>query len=126
MRVERLSRASRTVLDLELPGRDKGGNVRIFDMDDVVALLRRQVDTAGGQVAWSKMTGNNRAVLNGVLKGHRQPTPRMIAALNLRMVFVRGNGSWPKRLSRQKPAAGGDGVTLNLYRAGSVQPRQAR
>lgn len=75
--------------------------MQIFELDDIVALLRREVDIAGGQVAWSKSTGINRTLLNQVLRGRRQPTARMVAALNLRIVFTPGNGSWPKRSMRQ-------------------------
>jgi hypothetical protein len=76
--------------------------VQIFELDDVIALLRRDVEKAGSQVAWSKRTGIDRSLLNGVLKGHRPPTAGMIAALNLRIVFTPGQGSWPKRMPRSK------------------------
>jgi hypothetical protein len=78
----------------------------VLELDDVVALLRREVEKAGGQVAWSKRTGIHRTVLNTVLKGRRSPTASMIAALNLRVVFTPGKGSWLRRLPRQKPQRG--------------------
>jgi hypothetical protein len=82
--------------------------VEIFDVSDVVALLRREVDMAGGQSAWSKITGNSRTLLNQVLSGRRTPSARMIAALNLRMVFVRGNESPQNRLRLRPRAQIGD------------------
>jgi hypothetical protein len=67
------------------------GNVQIFELDEVVALLRREVEKAGGQVAWSKGSGIDRALLNKVLNGRRPPTAGMIKALNLRVVFTPQN-----------------------------------
>jgi DNA-binding phage protein len=82
---------------------DARRDVQILELDDVVALLRREVEKAGGQAAWAKSTGTDRSLLNKVLKGHRPPTAKMIAALNLRVVFTPGNGSWLQRLPRQTP-----------------------
>jgi hypothetical protein len=61
---------------------------RVFERDDVVRLLRLEVERAGGQAAWAKETGNSRAVVNKVLHGQRPPTKKIIDALNLRVVFV--------------------------------------
>ena len=60
----------------------------ILELDDVVALLRREIEKAGGQVAWSQRTAINRTLLNQVLRRHRPPTGRIIEALNLRVVFT--------------------------------------
>jgi hypothetical protein len=59
-----------------------------LELKDVIHLLRSEVERAGGQVGWSKKTGNNRAVLNKVLNGHQPPTKSIIRALKLRVVFV--------------------------------------
>jgi DNA-binding transcriptional regulator YdaS (Cro superfamily) len=67
--------------------------MQIFEFDDIVVLLRREVDAAGGQVAWSKRMGVNRIQLNQVLNGRRLPSARIIAALNLRVVFTPQSGS---------------------------------
>lgn len=75
--------------------------MQIFEMGDVVALLRREVDMAGGQVAWSKRTGINRTLLNQILRGRRQVTDRIIAALDLRIIFTPGSGNLPQRLPYQ-------------------------
>lgn len=47
----------------------------ILELDDVVALLRQEVEKAGGQTVWSKKTDTNRTLLNRVLRGRRPPTP---------------------------------------------------
>jgi DNA-binding phage protein len=67
-------------------------------MDDVLVLLRQEVEKAGGQSAWSKKTGIERTVLNRVLHGYRPPTAKMIEALDLCIVFTPRNSTSPKRL----------------------------
>ena len=62
--------------------------MRVFELEDVIDLLRAEVVRAGGQVAWSKKTGINRTRLNRVLNGHVPPTKTMLKALKLRTVFV--------------------------------------
>jgi predicted transcriptional regulator len=62
--------------------------MRVFELEDVFLLLRSEVRRAGGQVAWSKKTGINRATLNKVLNGHQPLTKSIIRALKLRVVFV--------------------------------------
>ena len=68
----------------------------ILELNDVLALLRQRVEEAGGQVAWSKMTGTNRTVLNKVLGRRRPPTAGIITALGLRIVFT------PENIGRRK------------------------
>lgn len=65
--------------------------MRVLELEDVIRLLRSEVERAGGQVAWSQKTRVNRAVLNRVLNGHYQPTLSIIKALKLRPVFVPGS-----------------------------------
>jgi len=62
--------------------------MRVFELEDVIDLLRAEVKRAGGQVAWSKKTGINRTRLNRVVNGHLPPTKTMLKALKLRTVFV--------------------------------------
>lgn len=68
----------------------------VFELNDVVELLRREAEKAGGQTAWSKRMGVDRAKLNRVLKGFRPPGPGMIEALELRMVFTPTNSGRKK------------------------------
>lgn len=90
-----------------LPGRLASSGGRLFPAvgrcatEDVVALLRREVDEGGGQVAWSKKKGVDRSTLGRVLKGYRPPSAAIIAALKLRMVCTPGIGIWSKTLPRQ-------------------------
>ena len=62
--------------------------MRIFELDDVIFLLRSKVKRAGGQVAWSKKNSINRTTLYRVLIGRRLPNKKIIRALKLRTVFV--------------------------------------
>jgi DNA-binding phage protein len=69
----------------------KPSKPRILEQGDVVRLLRRMVERAGGQAAWAKETGTNRAVVNKILNGQMQPSKKIIRALKLRVVFVPEN-----------------------------------
>src|SRR5580704_18633515 len=64
---------------------------RVLERDDVIRLLRLEVERAGGQAAWAKDTGTNRAVVNKILNGQMRPTKKIIRALKLRVVFVPEN-----------------------------------
>jgi hypothetical protein len=78
--------------------RREGTCMRTFELEDVIALLQREVDKAGGQRRWSERTGVDRTLLNQVLRRRKQPSARIIAALGLRVVFARGGSSWPRRM----------------------------
>ena len=67
--------------------------VRVLEIDDVVRLLRSEVDRAGGQVAWAKEVGVDRVLVNRILNDQRPPTKSIINALNLRIVFLPRSGS---------------------------------
>lgn len=60
---------------------------RVLSRKDVIRLLREEVERVGGQVAWSKKMGINRAHLNLVLNGRRPPSENILAALNLDTVY---------------------------------------
>ncbi len=62
--------------------------MRVFELEDVILLLRSEVKRGGGQAAWSKKTGIDRTMLSRVLNGHRPLTKTIFRALKLRMVFV--------------------------------------
>ena len=61
---------------------------RVLSRQDVISLLRKEVERAGGQVAWSKKTGINRPHLNLVLNERRPLTESIVAALNLDTVYI--------------------------------------
>jgi len=67
--------------------------MRFLEPKDVIYLLRSEVERAGGQTAWAKRTGIQRAIINKVLNKLQPPSKPIISALKLRMVFV------PKRKS---------------------------
>jgi hypothetical protein len=66
--------------------------MRIFEQNDIVQLLRTEVEGAGSQLAWAAKNGIDRTFLNQVLRGKRTPSPKMIRALGLRIVVVDGKG----------------------------------
>jgi DNA-binding transcriptional regulator YdaS (Cro superfamily) len=56
---------------------------------DVLILLRRDVDRAGGQSEWSRQTGVSRTYINRVLKGRKPPGPSIVRALGLERAVLR-------------------------------------
>jgi DNA-binding phage protein len=58
--------------------------VKILETKDILRLLRKDVEQAGSQSAWSRKTGVDRAVLNRVLSARKAVTKSIIHALNLR------------------------------------------
>jgi DNA-binding phage protein len=60
----------------------------IFELEDVVVLLRSEIERAGGPLKWSKKTGINRAVVYKTLNDIKPPNKSIIRALKLRTVFV--------------------------------------
>ena len=60
----------------------------LLDENDVLRLLREDVDRAGGQSAWARRSGIDRVHLNRVLKGQRPLSPNITQALKLKKVFV--------------------------------------
>jgi DNA-binding phage protein len=59
-----------------------------LDENDVLRLLREEVDRAGGQSAWARRSGIDRVYLNRVLNGKRPLPLRIVKALNLKRVFA--------------------------------------
>jgi DNA-binding phage protein len=62
--------------------------MRILELEDIVPLLRAEVQRAGGVNAWCKKTGVNRTIVYKVFNDWRPPPKSMIKALNLRAVFA--------------------------------------
>ena len=59
---------------------------RPLEPAEVVQLLRSEVERVGSQMAFAKMAGVDRATVNKILHGRRQPTEKVILALGLRRV----------------------------------------
>lgn len=79
-------------------GRPFRCNMRVFEIDDVIHLLRSEVKRAGGQAAWAKEVGVDRVIV--LLNGKRSPTKNIISALKLRTIFVRIKLSNAKKAPR--------------------------
>ena len=63
---------------------------RLLDLQDVLRLLEREVQQAGGQSEWARRTGVNRTILNKMLQGRRPPSPHIIKVLKLKTVVTCG------------------------------------
>jgi DNA-binding transcriptional regulator YdaS (Cro superfamily) len=58
----------------------------LLDENDVLRLLHEVVDRAGGQSAWARRPGVDRATHNQVLRGKRHLPPAIMHALTLKKV----------------------------------------
>jgi DNA-binding phage protein len=57
--------------------------MRTLDDQDVVRVLRSEVERAGGQSSWARRERIDRSQLNRVLCGRKPPTKQIIRALRL-------------------------------------------
>jgi hypothetical protein len=64
---------------------------RFLEPEDALALLRKKVEKAGSQLAWSKKTGVWRPNLNSVLNERRPLAGVVIPALGLEIAYTRKN-----------------------------------
>jgi DNA-binding phage protein len=67
-------------------GKIKPGH--FLEHEDVMRLLRSEIERAGGQLPWAKMVGVSRPNLNKMLRGTRPISKRVVKALKLRVVFA--------------------------------------
>jgi DNA-binding phage protein len=65
------------------------GGPKFSNEKDVLNLLLQEVHKAGGQSAWCRKTGIEPATLSRALHQHTPPAKTIIAALKLRMVYVK-------------------------------------
>jgi len=65
-----------------------GFDARVFDNDDVVRLLTAAIESEGGQTAFAKHHGINRAYLNMVFNRKRPISDSIAGAVGLRKVYV--------------------------------------
>jgi len=63
-------------------------NMRPLDQNDVIRLLRSEVNRAGGQKEWAKKNGIVPSTISMVLTGYRPPNKKIISALKLRRIVV--------------------------------------
>jgi hypothetical protein len=59
-----------------------------LNIQDVIDLLRAEIDRVGGQSEWARQTGIERALINRVLNGRRLPPSTLCRALRLEWVLV--------------------------------------
>jgi DNA-binding phage protein len=57
-------------------------------VEDVLALLRRDIDRVGSQAEWARQTGIDRSMINLVLNGQRLPPLKLCQALGLKWVIT--------------------------------------
>ena len=81
----------------------KGFQMKMFELEDVVSLLREEVQRAGSQGAFAKKNGIHRTALNKVLNGARMPPSSIIDVLGLAPIYV-FKTDLPRR-GRRRPAA---------------------
>jgi hypothetical protein len=77
----RVSEADREILERVL-------NVRqIFDLEDVIRLIRSEVEREGSQRAFARKAGVDISAVSRVLRRQRLPNEKLLRALNLRVVY---------------------------------------
>jgi DNA-binding phage protein len=79
---------------------------QFLDVEDVLRLLRREIERAGGQSEWSRRTGVNRSSLNQVISGRRDPGPQIATALKLKKVLNLNMADVHHRVQREVQTAG--------------------
>ena len=62
--------------------------MRIFEPEDVLSLLRSEIERVGDQGAWARKAGLDQTALNKILNGRKPLTPSIIRALGLRIAIV--------------------------------------
>ncbi|MGC2125145.1 MAG: hypothetical protein WA652_20035 [Xanthobacteraceae bacterium] len=62
--------------------------MRVFEVEDVVLLLRSEIKRVGGVGVWAKKNGIHRTAVSKALSNARPPTKNILKALKLRTVFV--------------------------------------
>jgi hypothetical protein len=63
-------------------------NQPLLRIEDIIVMLRAEVERAGSQAAWARKTGVNGPDLSCTLTGKRPPTKDILRALNLKKVFA--------------------------------------
>ena len=97
-----MAKRNKSSADLVAP--DLGFHALVFDEHDVARLLRATVEREGGQSAFAKHHGVNRAYLNMVLNGKRPVSDSIAGALGLHKVYVAQSQRRTKREARPLPS----------------------
>ena len=79
--------------------------MRVLEPEDIVQLLRSEVKRMGSQSAFAKAAGVDRATVCKILQGRSPLQPKILRALNVRMVFVLASkNDSPRKLPLAKSA----------------------
>jgi hypothetical protein len=65
-----------------------GFQMKMFELEDVVSLLRAEVRRVGGQAAFAKKAGIQRVDVNRALTGARLPSRSVVDALGLAPIYA--------------------------------------
>ena len=64
-------------------------NVRqILDLEDVMRLLRSEIERAGSQRAFARKAGVNSSVVSRTMSGQVLPSQKILRALKLHIVYL--------------------------------------
>jgi ribosome-binding protein aMBF1 (putative translation factor) len=64
-------------------------NVRqILDLEDVMRLLRSEIERAGSQRAFARKAGVNNSVVSRTMSGQVLPSQKILRALKLHIVYL--------------------------------------
>ncbi len=69
----------------------------LLRIEDVIRLLRDEVERAGGQSEWARRTGVDRTSLNAALSGRKGPTKDILKTLKLEKVVAYKQGARTRR-----------------------------
>jgi hypothetical protein len=94
--------------------------MRVLEVEDVIHMLRSQVERAGSRSAFAKAAGVDRAIVCKILRGRRPLEPKILRALNVRMVFVLASKNEP---SRKHPISRKGRQSLSRHLAKSARKR---
>src|SRR5437764_11970650 len=61
---------------------------RLIGLEDVVRMLRKEVERAGSQAEWARQGSVNSPDLSGTVTGKRPPTKDILKALRLKKAFA--------------------------------------
>jgi len=64
------------------------GVQRLLNLNDVIRLLRSEIDRAGSQRAFARRAGVNVSVVSKTLRGLVLPSEKILSALKLRIVYL--------------------------------------
>jgi ribosome-binding protein aMBF1 (putative translation factor) len=64
-------------------------NVRqILDLEDVIRVLRSEIERAGSQRMFARKVGVNISVISRTLRGQALPSEKILRALKLQVVYL--------------------------------------